>query len=220
GTDFMARLQEQLEYFVHSKLSTDKLWQNVRVYLSGHEVRSQSTPTLTPGEGEHKIMEFIRSENNGPGHDPNTRHCLYGLDADLIMLGLTSHEPNFSLLREEVRFGGKKSQKRITAPEETTFHLLHLSLMREYIDYEFSVLRNHLGSTYDLERIIDDWILMGFLIGNDFIPHLPHLHISHDALPLLYKTYISVLPSLRGYLNENGNLNLKNFEKYLEKLSE
>ncbi|XP_069565881.1 5'-3' exoribonuclease 1 [Brachyistius frenatus] len=211
GTDFMARLQEQLKYFVHNKLSTDKLWQNVNVYLSGHE---------TPGEGEHKIMEFIRSENTRPGHNPNTRHCLYGLDADLIMLGLTSHEPNFSLLREEVRFGGKKSQKRITAPEETTFHLLHLSLMREYIDYEFSELKNHMGSDYDLERVIDDWILMGFLVGNDFIPHLPHLHINHDALPLLYKTYISVLPRLGGYLNENGHLNLRNFEKYLEKLAE
>uniref|UniRef100_A0A3P8S923 5'-3' exoribonuclease 1 n=1 Tax=Amphiprion percula TaxID=161767 RepID=A0A3P8S923_AMPPE len=211
GTDFMARLQEQLKYFVHNKLSNDKLWQNVRVYLSGHE---------TPGEGEHKIMEFIRSENSQPGHDPNTRHCLYGLDADLIMLGLTSHEPNFSLLREEVRFGGKKSQKRITAPEETTFHLLHLSLMREYIDYEFSALKNQMGSNYDLERVIDDWILMGFLVGNDFIPHLPHLHINHDALPLLYKTYISVLPSLGGYLNENGNLNLRNFERYMEKLAE
>ncbi|XP_053293486.1 5'-3' exoribonuclease 1 [Pleuronectes platessa] len=211
GTDFMARLQEQLKYFVHNKISTDKMWQNVRVFLSGHQ---------TPGEGEHKIMEFIRSENTRPGHDPNTRHCLYGLDADLIMLGLTSHEPNFSLLREEVRFGGKKNQKRITAPEETTFHLLHLSLMREYIDYEFSGLRNHLGSDYDLERIIDDWILMGFLVGNDFIPHLPNLHINHDALPLLYKTYISVLPSLGGYLNENGHLNLRTFEKYLEKLAE
>uniref|UniRef100_A0A8C5NGQ1 5'-3' exoribonuclease 1 n=1 Tax=Gouania willdenowi TaxID=441366 RepID=A0A8C5NGQ1_GOUWI len=211
GTDFMARLQEQLKYFVHNKLSTDKLWQNVNIYLSGHE---------TPGEGEHKIMEFIRSENAKPDHDPNTRHCLYGLDADLVMLGLTSHEPNFSLLREEVRFGGKKSQKRITAPEETTFHLLHLSLMREYIDYEFSPLKDKLGSNYDLERIIDDWILMGFLVGNDFIPHLPHLHINHDALPLLYKTYISVLPSVGGYLNENGHLNLANFEKYLEKLSE
>ncbi|KAM6989495.1 5'-3' exoribonuclease 1 isoform 2-T2 [Tautogolabrus adspersus] len=211
GTDFMVRLQDQLKYFVHNKCSTDRLWHNVKVYLSGHE---------TPGEGEHKIMEFIRSENATPGHNPNTRHCLYGLDADLIMLGLTSHEPNFSLLREEVRFGGKKSQKRITAPEETTFHLLHLSLMREYIDYEFSGLRNHIGSDYDLERIIDDWILMGFLVGNDFIPHLPHLHISHDALPLLYKTYISVLPSLGGYLNENGHLNLRNFEKYLEKLAE
>ncbi|XP_041847708.1 5'-3' exoribonuclease 1 isoform X2 [Melanotaenia boesemani] len=211
GTDFMVRLQEQLKYFVHNKLSTDKLWQNVKVYLSGHE---------TPGEGEHKIMEFIRSENGKPNHDPNTRHCLYGLDADLIMLGLTSHEPNFSLLREEVRFGGKKSQKRITAPEETTFHLLHLSLMREYIDYEFSELKNQMGSDYDLERVIDDWILMGFLVGNDFIPHLPHLHINHDALPLLYKTYISALPSLGGYLNENGHLNLRNFGKYLEKLAE
>ncbi|XP_054623028.1 5'-3' exoribonuclease 1 isoform X2 [Dunckerocampus dactyliophorus] len=211
GTEFMVRLQDQLKYFVHNKLSTDKLWQNVKIYLSGHE---------TPGEGEHKIMEFIRSEIAKPGHDPNTRHCLYGLDADLIMLGLTSHEPNFSLLREEVRFGGKKSQKRITAPEETTFHLLHLSLMREYIDYEFSALKTPMGSDYDLEGIIDDWILMSFLVGNDFIPHLPHLHISHDALPLLYKTYISVLPGLRGYLNENGHLNVGNFEKYLEKLSE
>uniref|UniRef100_A0A672R2Z3 5'-3' exoribonuclease 1 n=1 Tax=Sinocyclocheilus grahami TaxID=75366 RepID=A0A672R2Z3_SINGR len=211
GTDFMARLQEQLKYFVHNKLSTDKAWQGVNVYLSGHE---------TPGEGEHKIMEFIRSETTKPGHSPNTRHCLYGLDADLIMLGLTSHEPNFSLLREEVRFGGKKSQKRITAPEETTFHLLHLSLMREYIDYEFSELRNKISFEYDLERIIDDWVLMGFLVGNDFIPHLPHLHINHDALPLLYRTYISVLPSLGGYLNENGHLNLAHFEKYLEKLSD
>ncbi|KAJ3594424.1 hypothetical protein NHX12_003731 [Muraenolepis orangiensis] len=208
GTDFMARLQHQLEYFVNNKLTTDRCWQGVRVYLSGHE---------TPGEGEHKIMEFIRSENRRPGHDPNTRHCLYGLD---IMLGLTSHEPHFSLLREEVRFGGKKSQKRITAPEETTFHLLHLSLMREYIDYEFSALRTQIGFEYDLERIIDDWVLMGFLVGNDFIPHLPHLHINHDALPLLYRTYISVLPTLGGYLNENGHLNLNNFGKYLEKLSE
>lgn len=38
GTDFMARLQEQLKYFVHNKLSTDKSWQGVNVYLSGHEV--------------------------------------------------------------------------------------------------------------------------------------------------------------------------------------
>lgn len=32
---------------------------------------------------------------------------------------------------------------------------------------------------YNLEKIIDDWILMGFLVGNDFIPHLPNLHINH-----------------------------------------
>ncbi|XP_055969914.1 5'-3' exoribonuclease 1 [Sorex fumeus] len=210
GTEFMARLHEHLKYFVNLKISTDKSWQGVTIYFSGHE---------TPGEGEHKIMEFIRSQKAKPDHDPNTRHCLYGLDADLIMLGLTSHEAHFSLLREEVRFGGKKTQ-RVCAPEETTFHLLHLSLMREYIDYEFSSLKDKITFKYDIERIIDDWILMGFLVGNDFIPHLPHLHINHDALPLLYGTYISVLPELGGYINESGHLNLPRFEKYLVKLSD
>uniref|UniRef100_A0A8C6S1N2 5'-3' exoribonuclease 1 n=1 Tax=Nannospalax galili TaxID=1026970 RepID=A0A8C6S1N2_NANGA len=184
GTEFMARLHEHLKYFVNMKISTDKSWQGVTIYFSGHE---------TPGEGEHKIMEFIRSEKAKPDHDPNTRHCLYGLDADLIMLGLTSHEAHFSLLREEVRFGGKKTQSITT--EKITFK-------------------------YDIEKIIDDWILMGFLVGNDFIPHLPHLHINHDALPLLYGTYITILPELGGYINESGHLNLPRFEKYLVKLSD
>jgi 5'-3' exoribonuclease 1 len=92
----MAKLSLQLQYFVNKKITEDANWRDVKVVLSGHDV---------PGEGEHKIMEYIRHAKAQPGYDANTRHCMYGLDADLIMLGLLSHDPHFALLREEVKFG-------------------------------------------------------------------------------------------------------------------
>lgn len=208
GTLFMAKLTKHLKYFITYKISTDKLWQKCKIILSGSEV---------PGEGEHKIMDYIRFMKSEPDYNSNTRHCLYGLDADLIMLGLCTHEPHFSLLREEVLFG--KKQKKILTPEETNFCLLHLSLMREYLEHEFSSLKDKLTFEFDIEKIIDDWVLMGFLVGNDFIPNLPNLHIAHGALPILYNAYMEVLPTLDGYINEAGTLNLERFEKFMERLS-
>jgi 5'-3' exonuclease len=98
----MARLSSQLRYFINKKISEDFNWRDVEVVLSGHEV---------PGEGEHKIMEYIRLSRAQPDYNPNVRHCLYGLDADLIMLGLLSHDPHFCLLREEVKFGRESKKK-------------------------------------------------------------------------------------------------------------
>ncbi|XP_071451218.1 5'-3' exoribonuclease 1 [Hetaerina americana] len=208
GTEFMERLHHQLRYFIADKMTNDKLWKNVKVILSGHE---------TPGEGEHKIMDYIRYMKAQPDYDHNTRHCLYGLDADLIMLGLCTHEPHFSLLREEVKYG--KRSNRITMPEDTKYYLLHLSLLRGYLDWEFASLKDKLPFGYNLENIIDDWVLMGFLVGNDFIPNLPGLHIAHGALQMLHKAYMDVLPTLDGYLNEGGTLVLSRFQRYLEKLA-
>jgi len=93
------------------------------------------------------------------------------------------------------------AQNKIASPAEIRFFLLHLSLFREYLDLEFSCLKNNLTFGYDVERIIDDWIVICYLVGNDFLPHLPGLHIASGALPLMYRIYKNVLPTLDGNSN-------------------
>ena len=47
----MGKLVKHLRFFVAHKIETDPLWRPLEVILSGPDV---------PGEGEHKIMDYIR----------------------------------------------------------------------------------------------------------------------------------------------------------------
>lgn len=121
----------------------------------------------------------------------------------------------------QVHFSGRRDPPRRTpSPEESTFFTLPLSLIREYINYEFLDIKSKLTFKYDLEQVIDDWVLITFLLGNDFIPNLPTLFIERDAITPLFEGYKSVMPTLDGYLNECGKLNLVRFEKFISKLGE
>eukprot|EP00435_Cladocopium_sp_Y103_P046629 s1424_g13.t1 len=214
GTEFMAKLTEHLRFFICKKIQEDPAWQRFTVVLSGPE---------TPGEGEHKIMDYIRKAKAQPDHDPNTRHCLYGLDADLIMLSLASHEPHFALLREEVLFGRretKTTEQRILIAKDR-FQLLHISLLREYLDIEFKP--HDVKFEYNLERIIDDFILFCVLIGNDFLPHLPFAEIGENGLDDLFRIYKDHLASASNspWLTKNcGEVDFKQFAKFIKKYGE
>jgi 5'-3' exonuclease len=99
GTPFFQRCTAYLEDYLRDKVANDPAWQHLQVILSGPN---------TPGEGEHKIMQFMREQKQRPEYDPNLRHCIMGQDGDLIMLGLVTHEPNLMLLREQVLFDKKR----------------------------------------------------------------------------------------------------------------
>ena len=208
GTEFMAKVTENLKFYINQKVSNDKQWQDIEIILSGHEV---------PGEGEHKIMEYIRVQKAQDTYNPNTRHCVYGLDADLIVLGLVAHEPHFSLLREEVTFG--RNQKHSTDVSNQTFFLLHISLVRDYLREEFESLSDEISFEYDFERILDDFVLILYVIGNDFLPNLPDLHLNKGAFPLLLHTFKEAMRRTDGYLNEKGQINLKRLAIWLDILS-
>jgi 5'-3' exoribonuclease 1 len=202
GTTFMHGLSRALLYYVAVKLESDRSWQDLEVIVSGAEV---------PGEGEHKIMEYIRQLKEQKRMPPNTRHCIYGLDADLIFLGLVTHEPHFFLLREKIDFQAafrKVRFEKVTATKmdrdiRGDFELLSLGILREYLSLEFAYLEKRLpAGVYNLERIIDDFVFVAFLVGNDFMPHSPTLEIREGALNSILFLYKELLPRFGGYLTE------------------
>ena len=206
GTPFMARLSKCLQYYIHDRLNNDAGWKNVKVILSDANV---------PGEGEHKIMDYIRRQRAMPDHDPNTQHVLCGADADLIMLGLATHEPNFTIIREEFKpnkprpcdlcrqmghelhectgaakpldDGGEYVGEDIKVYEEQKYIFVRLSVLREYLKRDLAM--PNLPFPYDFERVIDDWVFMCFFVGNDFLPHLPSLEIRENAIDRLVNLY-------------------------------
>ncbi|KAJ2794509.1 exonuclease II Exo2, partial [Coemansia helicoidea] len=75
------------------------------------------------------------------------------------------------------------------------------------------------SDAYDLERVIDDYVLMSMLVGNDFLPTLPRLSINEGALNVMFSSYIRIRPSLGGYLHDNGRLHLGRFQVFMRELA-
>ncbi|KAJ1274065.1 hypothetical protein BS78_05G034600 [Paspalum vaginatum] len=201
GTEFMEKLSQALEYYIRARLNSDPGWKDIMVILSDANV---------PGEGEHKIMSFIHAQRSMEGYDPNTRHCLYGQDADLIMLALASHEVHFSILREDVLLPNQAKTKG--NPKKPNL-FLNICVLREYLEIDMKILDPVCEP--DIERLIDDFIFICFLLGNDFIPHIPSLKTHEGAIDLLIEVYKTIFNKMGGYIVDTDKVKYK-YGAYLE----
>lgn len=235
GTQFMDLVAQSLRFYVAERLGRVSAWRDLKVIVSDASV---------PGEGEHKIVDYIRRQRLDPSHDPNTQHVIYGLDADLIMLSMATHEPNFYVLREDVFAEERKKWSKCTdcgqkghpteecpqsnpnllLEKEKPFVFLKVSVLREYLNAELfpENLSPQIKLSWDLERAIDDWIFLCFFVGNDFLPHMPSLEIREGAIDSLVDIYkkhrISPDQSSHRYITNCGVVDLNLVELVLSEL--
>lgn len=228
GTEFMFRLGLAFRRWIAYKMKTDKFWQNgAEVVFSGPEV---------PGEGEHKVMDMFREDRDSePDYERGKlKHCMYGLDADLIMLSLVTHEPRFVLLREKIqRRRGNSQPKDSGSFSAEDFELLEITILRKMLQQHFSKMGQGMDAAraeaekrgdekipepFVLERLIDDFVFMCMFVGNDFLPCLPHLDIADGSLNLMMNVYRDIMPSLGGYLTDKSKIHMPRVELFIQEI--
>ena len=116
--------------------------------------------------------------------------CINGLDADLIMLAFCSHLKNITLFRESQLIDRKLDEG---------FKYIHINTIKNYIVDEF-IERLPSHKKYDHDRLIDDFVFLCFLLGNDFVPSIPSLRIRENGVVELIKRYCYLWSTFRNYL--------------------
>jgi 5'-3' exonuclease len=126
------------------------------------------------GEGEHKIMDYMR---NNQHILMNATNAIYGLDADLIMLALNISNtiPHIFLLRETPHFVSYVDKTL----EPNALYLLDIAQFELQLQKETNCSAK-------------DYIFVCFLLGNDFMPHFPSINIRTGGIVKLMDTFTHI----------------------------
>jgi 5'-3' exonuclease len=220
GTEFMT----DLSIYLKQKISETQ-WSFKTIFSDSSE----------PGEGEHKIMDHIRTRTK-----LDDKIVIYGLDSDLIFLCLCNNRQNMALVRERQFFEPdydedllsysyllihvlKKELITVLSSTTSLSHLKTENILRvRYHPQETLNKYNLLRNETQPERLITDYVFICFLLGNDFLPTVPSLTIRDGGLDQLLICYkITHYESNNGFLiNLDKSINCNNLKMLLMKLSE
>lgn len=198
GTSFMCRLMKSLQAFCDD-FGKDR--SGLRVILS---------PFQDHGEGEHKICHYIRNSTC----DDDTTDVIYGLDADMILLGMLSKNANNTFLMREPMFYNISSSSR---GEKVGGGYMYMSIERtmscvceqwcSYMDIGSPPSKK---DSSERAFIVKCYVVLTFLLGNDFLPNLSYLRLRENGLETLMKAYRTTYDLHKQHilLPPNNELNL------------
>ena len=175
GTTFM----DKLNHIIYNHFNNKYTSNNIILSL-----------TDIPGEGEHKLFEYIRNNNH-----INDNTIIYGMDSDLIMLSLNhkKYTNSIYLYRETPHF--INSLDSTLNPQHK--YLIDINKLADQIYYLLTdktfIIENDSIELY--YNKISDYIFICFLLGNDFNEHFPAINLRHNGLTTVSYTHLT-LPTI------------------------
>lgn len=214
GTPFSMELIKYLNFQIRKWLSGPWANRGIDIIFS---------PTQAPGEGEHKIMEFIR---NLPREERNRRHLIIGEDGDLLFLGMGLLIPSVYLLREDAnprdRFIKKYEigDKYSTASKtpKTFYFLVEISEIAKRLPEDLTSGGDFASATSGSARVteaVDDFIFMGFFLGDDFLPMI-QMFVGID---MGFVEMLQVLNKEKLHLIKDFRINFPHFKRFVRGLA-
>lgn len=200
GTPFMRKLHLQILEWSKKYSKENKL----EIIYSSCNV---------PSEGEHKLLQFIRENQK---NNKEFSYVMYGLDADLIFLVLSTGMDNMYLLREARQLNKHDKSDDLNFVSIRTMRKCIYETITNYIvsheDYDDEEL------LLDKDRVIDDFIFICYLMGNDFLPHLPSIDIYDGGIDYLIDKYSETFLEHQDYIINKSNkdkINQEMFNDYI-----
>ena len=183
GTPFMIFLSNQLENYFQTHLKNNKTKTNTKIQIL--------STSEHPGEGEHKIFQYLRE--NPP--KPNENIAIYGLDSDLIMLSLLS-VPNIYIFREAPVFLSNKIDLILIKNQHQNHNTQSQTHSASNQESYFLDINQFKTAIQETTHKVYDYVFMCFLLGNDFLPHIACLNLRNQGLHTLLKYYSQTNPTL------------------------
>ena len=223
---YKSYLMEEIKKSIESKESYKKVWDKTAItpgtkfmHKLGKRITNYYSKNLNviistssePGEGEHKIFQYIRNHKE---YHKNRVTLIYGLDADLIMLCL-NHMPiskHIYLYRETPEF--IKSINTDLEPNQPYF--MDIPELSNAIIEKMTGHKNKNNI-----NVIHDYIFLCLLLGNDFLPHFPSLNIRKSGIHILMAAYYNTLGKTKKNLSNGKKIlwfHLKILVEYLAEM--